>query len=631
MRQAFSRRLVLLCIAVLLTGWERPCPAEDTLPPLRDGKAPQNLDELWGGYDPRQEPLETEVCKEWEQDGLVCRVVRYRIGVFKGAKSVMAAVYGFPKGGSGLPGLVQVHGGGQSASLDAVVADAKRGYACISVNWGGNPLRLGDVKYDGPNTDWGALDATHPPQRNSRNHFAGPLAPDDYTLDAVESPRNSNWFLVLIGVRRAITFLERQPEVDASRIGVHGHSMGGKLTTDVAGIDRRIKAAVPSCGGSGDVLESQTDLPGCVKKSPPPLELACIADNPCLARITCPMLYCGPTNDFNGHLDNMYYTWRNLPAEKVRFSITPHMNHRHSPEFEISRLLWFEQHLKGALVMPRTPGIDVHLKTADGVPAVTVTPDASRPIRRVDVYYAVDPHVNTRFWRDAMATRQGDTWSAACPVMGVDQPLFVLANVLYELPEPYRATAKTDAFGISSRMVGLRPDQLQVAGVKATDQPSLMIDDFARGFHDWYTLSWDHPLLWQLMTRKMKDPKWRGPDGARLLLDVRSTRDNTLVFRFQYNDWGAFASGPAAAFVAEKKLKASDDWQTVSVSLNELLPAADKKGKVAPPPAAWQGITEFGLSPSGTAVRDGKEVKLGGEPWKGPREFRNLRWDIRRQ
>ncbi|MEO6754138.1 MAG: hypothetical protein ABIP85_20360 [Chthoniobacteraceae bacterium] len=31
------------------------------------------------------EPLETEVLKEWQQDGAVCRLVRYQVGVFKGA------------------------------------------------------------------------------------------------------------------------------------------------------------------------------------------------------------------------------------------------------------------------------------------------------------------------------------------------------------------------------------------------------------------------------------------------------------------------------------------------------------------------------------------------------------------
>jgi hypothetical protein len=630
MAQQFARALMLVLVGLAFAAGPPPCPAEDSLQPLAGGKAPQNLDELWGGYDPVKEPLNVEVTKEWEADGIVCRVVRYRVGVFKGAKSIMAAFYAFPKGGSKLPGLVQVHGGGQAAGLSAVIDDAKRGYACISVNWGGNPLRLGDVKYDGPNTDWGALDATHPPQRNSKNHFiwiAGPQGADAYTLDAVESPRNSNWFIVLIGIRRAITFLEQQPEADAKRIGVYGHSMGGKLTTDAAGIDKRIKAAVPSCGGSGEVLESQADVPGCVKKTPPPLELRCIADNPYIERITCPILYAGPTNDFNGHLDNMFHTWRGMPADRVRYSITPHMNHRHAPEFEVARVLWFEQHLKGAFAMPATPKIELALATADGVPAVTVTPDASRPIKRVDVYYSISPNVLTRFWRDAGAARKGDTWTAACPIMSTEAPLFVLANVIYELPEPYRATEKTDAFAITSRMLSAGPEQLKAAGVKATDKPSPAIDDGSHGWHDWYQLNWGHPPLWQAFTRKLHDPKWRGPDGAHLAVDIRSTGDNTLVFTFHCNDWNAMPGKPAGAYTVEKPLRASDKWQTVSVGLDELLPAADKKSKSPPPLATWQTVTEFNLSPSGAAMKDGKEVKLGGKPWQGPREFRNLRWE----
>ena len=622
------QRTLAILAACLLAAYAAPCPAEDSLPPLVDGKVPQNLDQLWGGYDPAREPLEADVCKEWEADGVVCRVVRYRVGVFKGAKSVMAAIYGFPKGGGKLPGLVQIHGGGQAANLAEVIADARRGYACISVNWGGNPLRLGDVKYDGPNTDWGTLDCTHPPQRNPKNHFAGPLAPDLYTLDAVESPRNSNWFIVLIGLRRAITFLEQQPEVDARRIGAYGHSMGGKLTVDLAGIDKRIRAAVPSCGGAGVVLESQADVPGYVKKTPPPLEFACISDNPYIERIACPILYMGPTNDFNGLIDNMYYAWRSLPAERVRYAVTPHMNHRHAPEFEVARVLWFEQHLRGKFAMPATPKIEWTLAAAGGVPAVTVTPDATRPIKRVDVYYSVMPHVLTRFWRDAGATASGDRWSAACPIMSADEPLFAFANVIYELPEPYRAAEKTDAFAISSRMLSAGPEQLKAAGAKATDKPATLIDDGSRGWHDWYQLNWGHPPLWQAVTRKMHDPKWRGPDGAHLAVDVKATGDCTLVLTFRSNDWNAFPGKPAGVYTTEKILRASDQWQTVSVGMDELLPAADKKNKSPPPLTTWQTVTEFCLSPSGAAVRDGKEVKLGGKPWQGPREFRNLRWEM---
>lgn len=56
----------------------------DTLPGLTDGVAPQNFAQMWAGFDPRAEPLETETLKEWEEDGVVLRIVRFRVGVFKG-------------------------------------------------------------------------------------------------------------------------------------------------------------------------------------------------------------------------------------------------------------------------------------------------------------------------------------------------------------------------------------------------------------------------------------------------------------------------------------------------------------------------------------------------------------------
>ena len=96
----------------------------DSLPPLKDGKAPQTFDELWQGYDPRAEPLEVEVLKEWEEDDVIMKVLRYRIGVFNGKKAMMAAIYGYPKGAENLPGLVQIHGGGQFADHRAVLTNA---------------------------------------------------------------------------------------------------------------------------------------------------------------------------------------------------------------------------------------------------------------------------------------------------------------------------------------------------------------------------------------------------------------------------------------------------------------------------------------------------------------------------
>ncbi len=66
---------------------------------------PKNVHELWASFEELEKntPLEVEVLKEWEQDTIVCRIVRYQVGVFKGAPSRVAAFYAFPKGGANLP------------------------------------------------------------------------------------------------------------------------------------------------------------------------------------------------------------------------------------------------------------------------------------------------------------------------------------------------------------------------------------------------------------------------------------------------------------------------------------------------------------------------------------------------
>jgi len=610
------------------------CMAQDSLPPLTDNKAPQTLDELWGKYDPKKEPLETEVLKEWEEDGVVCRLIRYQVGVFKGTPAKMAAFYAFPKGGTKLPAVLQMHGGGQSAGLDGVVADAKNGYAGISINWGGNKLNFGRSKmtYEGPQTDWGKLDATHPPQRNKSNHFAGALTPDDYTLDAIESPRNSNWFLVLIAARRAITFLEQQPEVDSSKIGATGHSMGGKLTTNLAGIDTRVKAAVPSCGGAGNILESQAaDLPGCVTSKPSDFELACVSDNAYIPRITCPILWLSPVNDFHGTINNMAWNWRNVPESLVRFSMAPHLNHVHTPAYSITRTLWFEQHLKGKITLQTTPKLEMNLKTPTGIPLMTITPADAAAAKQVEAYYSIGLNNKTRFWRSAKVVRKGDTWEAACPVMSLDEPVFVYANVTYDTPEKYRNLAQSpgngnsDVYTLSSRMLTATPAQLKAAGVKATDKPERLIDDGTRGWQDWYQSNWGHPPLWRASTRKLTDPKWRGPDGGKLLFEIRCEADNTLVISFNCNGWGAIQPGkPTVDYVAVKALKGSPEWQTVSITADELV-ALDLK--VKEPLANWRTVTEFSICPSGETIKDGQKVKVGGKAWKGPREIRNMRWE----
>ena len=96
---------------------------------------------------------------------------------------------------------------------------------------------------------------------------------------------------------------------------------------------------------------------------------------------------------------------------------------------------------------------------------------------------------------------------------------------------------QSDLYLVSSKELIYIPQDLKDAGVKATDKPSRLIDDFARGWHDWvyYTTS--------AMTSKIRDPKWRAPEGAKLVVDVRSPKDSPLVLSVFLNNWGDVLPG----------------------------------------------------------------------------------------
>ncbi|MEI6647438.1 MAG: DUF6786 family protein, partial [bacterium] len=601
----------------------------ESLPPLTDGKAPQTFEELWSGYDPRKEPLETEVLKEWEEDGVVLRVVRLRIGMFKGQKAMLAGVYGFPKGGTKLPGLLQIHGGGQYADYHAPLTNAKRGYATLSIAWAGRISAPGyavtpdivqlfwDNKTTDPKykltTDWGPLDGYHAPCRNAKNQFAA-VAPQPWTLDSVESPRNNPWFLCTLAARRALTFLEQQPEVNPDKLGVYGHSMGGKLTVMTTGSDARVKASAPSCGG---VSDRNTDSP---------LYNATIADNVYLARITCPIIFLSPANDFHGHIDDLQKALDEIASKAWRVTCAPHHNHQDTEPYQVAGPLWFDQYLKNTFTCPATPQSTLTLKTATGVPSFSFKPDTSQAPLSADVFYTQqgqmegekNNHENTmaRFWHSAKLQPVGDTWTAALPLLTTDKPLWVYANVRYALKEPvagagyYYGVYTATVFNVSSRMTIATPTQLKLANVNTTDKPSLLIEAFEAGWQkEWFT--YDLTGAWAQKTHKLYDPKWYAPVSAKLALDVRCAQPNKLVIGLDNH-------------AAEIQLKGGTDWQRVVLSTEAFHNAAG----VALP--SWKEIRELRLGAKETLrTKAGTlEKKLDlGSAWQGSQpEFQNLRW-----
>lgn len=612
--------LLLFCIA--------SATAEDTLPRL-SGPAPSTFEQMWEGFDPRAEPLETEILKEWEEDGTILKVVRFRIGVFKGRKSLLAAVYGFPQGTKrhSLPGLVQIHGGGQYADHRACVANAKRGYATVSLAWAGrisapdyqvSPSEVqlfwdgkkGDPRYR-VTTDWGAVDGYHAPGRNAGNHFPSAKSAA-WTLDDVESPRNSGWFLCALAARRALTFLERQPEVDPDRLGVYGHSMGGKLTV-MAAVDKRVKAAAPSCGGISD------------RDNKSALFRSTIGDEVSLKQIDCPIMFQSPSNDFHGRIGDLPTALSEIRSDEWRVTCSPHHNHQDTPEYEAASILWFDQHLRHDFKWPTTPDTSLLLKTEDGIPVLTIRPDDSRRIVTVDVYYSTQgafydqpgQQLNSRyrFWHHAGGTRTEDSWTATLPLETTDAPLWIFANVRYALDHPvagagyYYGHYETDVVNLTSRLMKVSAEDLSAANVRATLTPTQLIEKFDGDWEkEWFTY---RPKEWARTTNKLNAGRWDPREGSVLSLRLVASQSNTLVIRLD-------------DYVAEVQLSGGRREQAVVLKPADFHDFNDQSLK------DFGGVRQLSISAL-ERVRPPRgqqgQVRTFGAAWKGPApEFHRLEW-----
>ncbi|MCP5111411.1 MAG: prolyl oligopeptidase family serine peptidase, partial [bacterium] len=130
-------------------------------------------------------------------------------------------------------------------------------------------------------------------------------------------------------VVRAVSFLASRPEVDAERIGITGISWGGFLTSIVAGVDDRLKAAVPVYG-CGFIYRNSPWVKNLDGLPPESRRLWIKNFDPSshLPRAQAPMLWVNRTNDFHYRMDNYQSSYR-LPPGPRKLSIIVDRNHSH--------------------------------------------------------------------------------------------------------------------------------------------------------------------------------------------------------------------------------------------------------------------------------------------------------------
>ncbi|EMI42002.1 NPCBM/NEW2 domain-containing protein [Rhodopirellula sp. SWK7] len=557
----------------------------ESLPPLKNRQSPQTVEEAWAGYDPQAESLDVEVIKEWEKERVVLRAVRYRIGIFKGQKYWMGALYCFPKGAMNLPAIVQIHGGGGIASEKMCVDNAKRGYATISLNWRADDRYL--KTYDLPETaqtDWGAVEGrqvngTRDVKSESDEHF-----------DPVPSARNNGYFLRTLAARRALTFLQQQSEVDRDRLGVDGFSMGGVITFMTAAMDDRVKAAVPWWAPP---LLLDGSLKGRTASA-----------NACAKHIQCPTLIMAPSNDFHGKVEDVAWMIDHMSSKDVRIARSVHFNHKNDARSMAAREMWLDAKLKEGCSFPAQPEIRIDFNATDQRPEVTVIVDNSMPVAHVDIFYTRDgkvsgyPELRTRYWQYAKPQRQGETYLASLDLFDVDEPLWVFANVYYVLEnfgETRAITQASETFTVTTRLVALSAETLADAGIRKQSKTTEVIESFGE---DW-------EKEWVVTVRKWESHKLNQarvpmPQYGKLVLDLQSDTDNSVTvevgdYRGVFNLEGGTVTQRIEIFPFDlKERKSASPLLNWSALKRPMIGLATHRGMPEPSfkKFAWQTIAE---------------------------------------
>jgi hypothetical protein len=456
-------------------------------------------------------------------------------------------MYATPVGKKNLPAVLHIHGGGQTAYVGWLEFWAGRGYAAMSFNWGGewaNRERF---------TLWGKL------IQGNHGHFSDKIDP---------TPHVNSWYHWTLVSRRALTYLENQPEVDPEHIGAFGISMGGTIMWYLA-MDKRIKAgcAIYGIGWNTRQLEPKYSIDTkSVDISDEILRWeSAMAPEAYAKFVEFPMLFLSSTNDA-------------MPKGVPRCqAFTPRYLHHIGPEEGKVLGLWMDMWLKEEGKCPNTPDTKVEIST-DDTPIIRVIPDNSQEIDHIEVLYALE---NTwtinRFWRTAQSNNDGNTWIARTPVMDIDKYLFAYASVYYK-----------SGICLSSKLEAVIPAKL--GATKATDKASQVIYDGSDGVDGWAVNSPGtdpippvsvhiHPASGpegrkgfnvfkysSPLTYALGDPKWRGIKDAVLQFDIATIEgEDFIVILYEK----PFAPN-SKEYHAEVSVKGDANWQTINLSASQL-------------------------------------------------------------
>lgn len=313
----------------------------------------------------------------------------YECEPYRGRPSRAFAYVGMPDGATGdTPGMVLVHGGGGTAFPQWVRMWNERGYAALAMDLSGR----------GPDGE--------------RLPDGGPDQGHEAKFHAMDEGLREMWsYHAVAAVVRGMSLLGSLPGVDASRIGVTGISWGGYTTCMVAGIDDRVRAAIPVYG-CGFLHHNSAWLDEFERLSPKHQDAWIRHFDPSshLGNAAMPMLWVNGTNDFAYPLDSYRESYRATPGP-TSLCIKVGMAHGHEPGWAPDEIgLFADLHLRDGEAFPAVGSTTVN----DGQVSANYASD--RPIVSAGLHVTSDVGAwPERVWASTAAEIDGDTVHAKLP------------------------------------------------------------------------------------------------------------------------------------------------------------------------------------------------------------------------
>lgn len=271
-----------------------------------------------------------------------------------------------------VPGVVLVHGGGGTAFKEWVRIWADRGYAAIAMDLEGHLPTEKNSDGAWPSHDW------------SGPFRSGVFA--DYEL-----PTEDQWmYHAVANVLLANSFLRSIACVDNTKIGVHGISWGGIVTSAVAGIDERFAFAIPIYG-CGYLYEASNQYGQSFAAMPPEIAQKVKRrwdPSAYFDRVQIPMLWVNWTDDhhFPLHLfSKSYLAVRQGSHHQSHLSLQFGLGHSHSAGWKPKEIYTFaDQITRGTQDLPQIASCE-----SKGT-AVKVHVTSQVPVVHTELRYATD-------------------------------------------------------------------------------------------------------------------------------------------------------------------------------------------------------------------------------------------------